>query len=180
MNHHRLIIVILIPFSHCNYCRQYYYWVFHEWKKVNVAILENDEIISEAHNFSHNLQTSSRHISPNFFSASFISSTIFRIYFASLFRFEREPNFRSLSFSSEATSFDRDTNRTNDEGRGREKRKRVSEHGARITNTIVLKATRARHNYCLCFEQFILKWKAICIYKLNARPVSLPNAVLPG
>lgn len=27
----------------------------------------------------------------------------------------------------------------------------------------------ARHNYCLCFEQFILKWKAICICKLNAR-----------
>lgn len=41
----------------------------------------------------------------------------------------------------------------------------------------------ARHNYCLCFEQFILKWKAICICKLNARralPVRVRRARAPG
>ena len=30
----------------------------------------------------------------------------------------------------------------------------------------------AQHNYYLCFQQFILKWKAICICKLNVHRAS--------
>lgn len=91
-----------------------------------------------------------------------------------------------LSFFTKAMSFDRYTHTVipNDQGTHERKIRRVRAPTSHQSNEhhhySFQSDERASHNYCLCFEQFILKWKAICICKLNARSVSRPNVPLPG